>query len=388
VRRIVIALLVVATGCTTGDVERDRSDPTATAGDAVDFAPPRRAGFGESVRPSCPDDITPDVDTFTWRKGAPMAVPRTEVAAAALGGRVYVAGGFTGNGRASAVVEAYDTKADRWSRIADLPEPRHHPALAAADGRLWLIGGYDDEGEPRSTVWSWSPDRPGWNAGPALPSPRGALAAAVVHDRVHAIGGATGLGGANRLSDEHAVLAPGSDQWTLLDPLPVARDHLAAAGIATMTSTGGKARRSGQVFVTGGRHLSLDTNEARMDVFNVDSIDGGTIEGVGIAGGHAAGTRGHGCGRVRRRTPRDVGRRAARRHDRAGRLLRDRGRCLVRRTADADSQTRPRRRYRGTARVRGRWWPDARLERLGSERDPRDLRLKLLRAPARSADRL
>lgn len=275
--RTVALLLVLATACTGGGREERRPErspsPPSDATTVREFAEPRSAAFDEAVPPSCPDGVTPDVKTLTWRKGASMAVPRTEVAAAALAQRIYVAGGFSADGRASAVVEAYDTKADAWTRIADLPEPRHHAALVAADGRLWLVGGYDEDGEPTSTVWSWSDGSAHWRAAPSLPSPRGALAAVVVHDGIHAIGGATGLGAANQLTDEHALLARGADEWTVLDPLPEPRDHLAAAALETRTSVGGGARRGGQIFVTGGRHLSLDTNEARVDVFDVPNVE-------------------------------------------------------------------------------------------------------------------
>lgn len=203
-----------------------------------------------------------------------MEVARTEVAAAGLADRVYVAGGFTADGRASAVVEVYDTKADRWDRIPDLPEGRHHAGLAAARGAIWLIGGYDEAGKPSGLVWRWAPGDRGWSRGPALPTARGALSVAVVHDGIHAIGGATGLGGGSRLSGEHAFLAPGADRWTTLDPLPEPRDHLAAAGIATVTSAGGSSLRSGTIYVVGGRHLSLDSNEARVDVFDIPDAAG------------------------------------------------------------------------------------------------------------------
>ena len=61
-----------------------------------------------------------------------MGVPRQEVAGAALGDRVYVVGGVAaGEPAPSAVVETYDTIADRWSLVASLPFPLRGVAAAA-----------------------------------------------------------------------------------------------------------------------------------------------------------------------------------------------------------------------------------------------------------------
>src|SRR5262245_36912765 len=47
------------------------------------------------------------VQTAGWFALAPMGEPRQEVGVAELGGVVYVAGGFLGDGSASSVAEAY-----------------------------------------------------------------------------------------------------------------------------------------------------------------------------------------------------------------------------------------------------------------------------------------
>ena len=77
-----------------------------------------------------------------WQRGTDAPEGRTEVAAAAVGSRIVVAGGFTQDGRASAHVDLYDPAGDRWSRLPDLPIAVHH-AMAASDGRRgYVIGGY------------------------------------------------------------------------------------------------------------------------------------------------------------------------------------------------------------------------------------------------------
>src|SRR3990172_10094631 len=81
-----------------------------------------------------------------WVRKASMPTPRTEVAVAELSGKIYVVGGFGGDGRG---VEAYDPPADRWETKAPLPTPLHHTSLVALRGELYVIGGESAGGGAR-----------------------------------------------------------------------------------------------------------------------------------------------------------------------------------------------------------------------------------------------
>ncbi len=59
---------------------------------------------------------------------------------AAVGGRVYVVGGFDGTGQPIATVEAYAVTDNRWTQRASLPAPLHHVNIAAAGGKLYVVG--------------------------------------------------------------------------------------------------------------------------------------------------------------------------------------------------------------------------------------------------------
>src|SRR5512134_1389040 len=76
----------------------------------------------------------------TWRRGTDAPTRRSEVAAAALGGKIYVVGGFGGG--TGGLTEAYDPVADRWERRAALPVGLHHTAVVGLDNRLFVVGGY------------------------------------------------------------------------------------------------------------------------------------------------------------------------------------------------------------------------------------------------------
>ncbi|MCZ7625766.1 MAG: hypothetical protein M5R38_07920 [Candidatus Methylomirabilis sp.] len=61
----------------------------------------------------------------SWRTVAPMPMERTEVAAAAVDGKIYVIGGFKMFfiGGVTGAVQAYDPALDRWENRAPLPKP-------------------------------------------------------------------------------------------------------------------------------------------------------------------------------------------------------------------------------------------------------------------------
>ncbi|CAN6335588.1 unnamed protein product [Urochloa humidicola] len=68
---------------------------------------------------------------------APTLFPRKKFAAAAVGGRIYVAGGSA----RTAAVEEYDPAADAWRVVAEAPRRRYGCAGAGAGGVFYVAGG-------------------------------------------------------------------------------------------------------------------------------------------------------------------------------------------------------------------------------------------------------
>ena len=108
-----------------------------------------------------------------WSRVAPLPQPMQELSAAALHGRIYVAGGIDRNNHASAAAFRYDRTANRWERIADLPAPRHHMPLAVVGDTLYAVGGLTGESfVPENTLWLYREDANRWEPRAALPAPR------------------------------------------------------------------------------------------------------------------------------------------------------------------------------------------------------------------------
>src|SRR6266851_6999393 len=73
-----------------------------------------------------------------WTQRASMPAVRGEVAAAAVGDRLFALGGGVA-GKAVARNEEYDPAADRWQERAPLPQPRDHLGVAAHDGKNYTF---------------------------------------------------------------------------------------------------------------------------------------------------------------------------------------------------------------------------------------------------------
>ncbi len=173
---------------------------------------------------------------------------RTEIAAAALDGKIYVVGGFEkpslGNVMNFAItpsVEMYDPATDRWTSKAPLPVGLHHVGIGVVGGRLYVIGGYSKSAlsvwNPVATVYNYDPAMDSWTERAPMPTARGALSVTEHEGKLYAIGGY------DRKANTSAVEVydPARNVWTTGAFLPTPRDHLAAATVA------------GKIYAIGGR---------------------------------------------------------------------------------------------------------------------------------------
>ncbi len=179
-----------------------------------------------------------------------MPTPRSEVAAATLGGEIAAVGGFLAGGSSSGEVDLYSPQTDRWRRLPDLPVPVNHAMAAASSGRLYVVGGYG--GPLRGALRSaFVLERGRWRALPPMPAPRAAGGAAIVGGKLYAVGGVGPAG----LARQAFVLDLRRRRWSII-PGPTAREHLA------VTAAGGR------VYALGGRSAGLDTNNAVFEAYS------------------------------------------------------------------------------------------------------------------------
>ncbi len=171
-----------------------------------------------------------------------MPLPRTEVAAAAVGDEIVVVGGFTIDGGASPRADAYSPARDTWRRLPDLPVGRHHAMAVGVGGKAYVLGGYSGTGATLRTAFVL--ENGAWRALPRMPFPRAAAGVGVSGRRIVVAGG---IGEARRLARNALVYDLRTRRWSSA-PGPTPREHLGVTSFA------------GTVYAIAGRTAGLDTN--------------------------------------------------------------------------------------------------------------------------------
>src|SRR5919201_2892821 len=182
---------------------------------------------------------------LAWHAAAPLPEPRTEVAGAALGQELVVAGGYTADGRSSRRVDAFSPARNRWRRLPDLPVAVNHAAAASAFGRLYVVGGFG--AERRASLFVSSR----WRRLRDLPAGRAAAGAAIVGRKLYVVGGLAG----ERLARSMLVLDLRTGHWSTA-PGPTPRQHLA------VTTLGGR------IYALAGRVAGFETNTRTFESYS------------------------------------------------------------------------------------------------------------------------
>ena len=153
-----------------------------------------------------------------------MAIARSEIPAAVIEGEIYVPGGLVSTAQGvgvAASVEQYRADTDTWESIADLPAPRHHSMSVALGGKVFVIGGFGDGLDPWATAWVLEPETSTWHEIADLPASVGAGAAVEIDGLLYVVGGVPS-------GTSLYVYDPAADNWDSLAPMTHAREHTAA----------------------------------------------------------------------------------------------------------------------------------------------------------------
>ena len=181
---------------------------------------------------------------LSWAPLPVATLARTEVAAARVGGSIYVAGGFVEGGRTTDAVERYSIRRRSWRRVRPMPVALNHAVAVAYRGRLYVSGGYRAEAglsEPSRVLLRYDPAANRWRRLPPAPTPRAAHAAAVIRGRLYVAGGANDSGSLRSLE----VYDFARRRWRRGPDFPgPARNH--TTGVAT----------GGRFYVLAGRDAS------------------------------------------------------------------------------------------------------------------------------------
>ncbi len=195
-----------------------------------------------------------------WKKAAPFPEPDEELSGVAVGGKLYVIGGW-GGGKGRGANYEYDPATNKWTKKKSMPRPAHHAALAVANGKIYVCGGFVAPAksplpvgaawEPIDDVWEYDPAADSWKALAPLPGKRGAAVAVAVGGKIYVIGGVTTVEGSKvpfftfmgpaRDLTTNDVYDPATNKWESRRPMAVGRNHAFAAAV------------NGKIYVIGGR---------------------------------------------------------------------------------------------------------------------------------------
>jgi hypothetical protein len=174
-----------------------------------------------SARVTCLD---PGSAGGEWATVAPMSTARYGAAAASLGGLLYVTGGTGRPGAWLRTVERYTPASNTWEALADMTSARHCPQLMALGGFLYAIGGWS--GAARlATAERYDPASNTWTPIASMTSARSGFAGAAMGGFLYVTGGHNDDGVLR--SCERYDLA--SNTWSRIADLPEPRcDHALA----------------------------------------------------------------------------------------------------------------------------------------------------------------
>ncbi len=192
------------------------------------LAVPLLVGIGDLLRQA-------DGETWELHRTADAPAALHDGAAAVVGGKLLVFGGFDADFVARKEAYAFDPRSARWDRLSDLPVAFNH-ANAVFDGEvIWFAGGFvgDHPGTATNDVWKYDVEADQWQPGPPLPVRRAGGGLVLLYGRLHYFGG----------FDNNQMPSPGlSDHWSLdladearwvtQAPMPKARGHFGAVSLA------------------------------------------------------------------------------------------------------------------------------------------------------------
>jgi N-acetylneuraminic acid mutarotase/fibronectin type 3 domain-containing protein len=193
--------------------------------------------------------------TNSWRELASMPVPWTHAGAVVDGNDIYLAGGYlnTNDNRprheipdGEEEILRYNIVDNMWYRneLPPLPERRGAGGFAMLNRHLHFFGGHDPLRNGKTDHWALSLDAPqeGWQPRAPLPDDRNHLGAVTLGGYIYAVGGQFGHSETSTTLSSVYRYDPGADSWTSVASMPLPLSHQHASTVVV----------GGEIIVIGG----------------------------------------------------------------------------------------------------------------------------------------
>jgi type VII secretion-associated serine protease mycosin len=222
-----------------------------------------------------------------WVIRAPLSLPRSRLALAAAGGKLYAIGGESADaaaskqsdaksvGRAampaaggagaaaadapagvqeySGRVEEYNAATNSWTTKARMPTPLSNLTAATIGGKIYVPGGWGTA--PSALLQIYDPATDSWSAGATLPAALTAAAAVALNDQLYVLGGGTSDNSVNTCYRYD----PATDRWAQCASMRTARAFPGAGAV------GGKLYVAGGIDYSAGALDSVEEYDPATD---------------------------------------------------------------------------------------------------------------------------
>jgi N-acetylneuraminic acid mutarotase len=224
----------------------------------------------------------------TWSTGTPLPIALEGPATGAIGGQIYVVGGWNG----TTVLpnnQVYNPATNTWSTSEPMPLATYSAASAVYKNILFIFGGSTSGTNVVSKVWAYDPAKDLWVARLAMNTARAQARAVVENGIIYVIGGVDSVDG-DRLTTVEAY-NPVSNSWTEEAPLLEGKSGSTVGLLGSTITAADGDTSSGD---TGdNEEYAASTNlwsALASDPTGRDLACGGSINGkLYVAGGHVVG---------------------------------------------------------------------------------------------------
>ncbi|XP_034648605.1 kelch-like protein 5 [Trachemys scripta elegans] len=171
-------------------------------------------------------------DPHTERWGAPLgSVPVRFPGFAALGHKLYVAGGCGPDGCFSTSLHEYDACSGQWAQLPSMSWPLDPHGFLVCSRRLYAVGGCMEAAGKLDLAETFDLQQKQWAPASRLPFPLSYFASAALHNKLYLIGGKKHVAGALATHRGLLIYHVSSDSWAQV-PLGVGLCHAGAAATA------------------------------------------------------------------------------------------------------------------------------------------------------------
>ena len=161
--------------------------------------------------------------TNTWKLLEHMPTARQHIDCGVYENKIYVTGGLTSWQDITKKHEVYDVRKGKWEEKASIPYIVHNAAVISVDSLIYVIGGAGTKEDIWGDVWrveKYDIEKNEWTQKKDLPQLLFKPSAVLVNKQIFVLGGFTKTNEIDECSDKVFIYKPHSEKWIETTPLP------------------------------------------------------------------------------------------------------------------------------------------------------------------------